>query len=227
MKQYWPIIKDGIILLTITTVFVVGVSTLAKSLKKTTESNPVVTAINQNDVGGIADALSEASFKKNSHGAPSQHEFTKKLTNAADDQLRTPLMWAAYCNTSDVKSQNETDEKRAPMIDTILQNGAEIDARDEHGWTALMWASWSGLTKTTTRLIELGANTKIADHKGNTALMLAALRGNTEIVQFLLNRGVDKNFATVDGKTAKDFAEKGIAEHPTKAAEYQKILSIL
>jgi ankyrin repeat protein len=227
MKQYWPIIKDGIILLTITTVFVVGVSTLAKSLKKTTESNPVVTAINQNNAAGIADALSEAAFKQNSHGTTSLQDFTKKLANTADDQLRTPLMWAAYFNTSDIKSQNETDEKRATIIDTILQNGAEINARDEHGWTPLMWASWSGLTKTATRLIELGADIKIADHKGNPALMLAALRGNTEIVQFLINRGADRNFATAQGKIAKDFAEKGIAEHPTKVAEYQKILSIL
>jgi hypothetical protein len=57
--------------------------------------------------------------------------------------------------------------------------------------------------------------------------VLAALRGNTEIVQFLINRGADRNFATAQGKIAKDFAEKGIAEHPTKVAEYQKILSIL
>lgn len=227
MKQYWPIIKDGIILLTITTVFVLGVSQFAKSLKKTTESNPVIVAINQNNTAGIADALSDASFKRDPKTASSLQEFAKKLTNASDDQLRTPLMWAAYYNTSNLKSQNEVDEKRAPMIDTIIQSGAEIDARDEHGWTPLMWASWSGLTKTATRLIELGANTQIADYKGNTALMLAALRGNTEIVEFLINRGVDRNFATLHGKTAKDFAQKGITEHPTKAAEYQKILSIL
>jgi ankyrin repeat protein len=227
LKKYWPIIKDGIILLSITTLFVKGVSEISKSLKKTNDTNPIVTAINQDDLKGVTEALSEESFKAKPNAASSLQEFNSKLVNGADEQLRTPLMWLAYVNTSDQKAQTETDAKRTPILETLVQKGADLNARDEHGWTPLMWASWSGLTKISTRLIELGANTSVTDRKGNTALMLAALRGNTEIVEFLVARGADKNFATSEGKTAKDFAQVGITEHPAKAAEYQKILQVL
>lgn len=208
-KKYKPIIQDGLILLTISTLFVTGVNFIAKSLKKSSESNPVVVAVIQNNLKGMEEA------------------FEPKLVNLPDDQLRTPLMWVAYQNSRDAKAIVETDAKRAPMVDFLVQKEGNINARDEHGWTPLMWASWSGLTQTASRLVALGADASLSDHKGNTALMMAALRGNTEIVQILVNKGANTKVAAADGMLARDFAQKGITEYPMKANEYQKILSIL
>ncbi len=78
------------------------------------------------------------------------------------------------------------------MVDLLAKKGASIDARDDDGWTPLMWASWSGLTRVATALIKLGATTNLADHRGNTALTIATQRGNTEIVKLLLAAGTNR-----------------------------------
>ncbi len=227
MKKYWPIIKDALILLTVSTLFVTVCNNVFRGLKKSAATDPVVTAIIQENIAGISETLSEEEFKKDPQGAASFNDYTKMRLNSRDDQKRTPVMWAAYLNVSDTKRVPETDAKRVAIVEILAQKGADLNARDEHGWTPLMWASWSGLTKTTQRMTELGANVTLADIRGNTALMLAAQRANTDIVQFLIARGASRASATIEGKTAKDIAQTALFQYPERSEAYQKILSIL
>jgi ankyrin repeat-rich membrane spanning protein len=107
-----------------------------------------------------------------------------------------------------------------------------IDAVDLDGWTALMWACWSGMPATVERLLENGASPAAADAEGNTALIIAARRGHARIVRALLAKGADRAARNKAGNTALTAAEAGFAEHPARqypdlAAGYQEVLAAL
>ncbi|MBF0316131.1 MAG: ankyrin repeat domain-containing protein [Oligoflexia bacterium] len=194
MKKYWPIIKDAIILLVISTAFVTLCNGIFRGLKKTTESDLLVTAINQENAKGVQEIFAEAAlnkeFKSNNRSTTTLSEFKKIRANRIDDNGRTPIMWLAYVNLDDKKKITDADSKRVPLLETILASSTpDINARDHDGWSALMWASWSGLTSLSGKLIEKGADVKLSDRKGNTALSIAAKRGNTEIVNLLRSQG--------------------------------------
>jgi ankyrin repeat protein len=227
MKKNWPIIKDALILLFVSTMFVTVCNYLFKGLKKSAGSDPLVTAVLQNDEKRVAEVLNEVEFKKDALGALSYEDYRKARVTYMDDQKRTALMWVGYINVSDAKAVRESDPKRVAMAEVIVKAGADINARDEHQWTALMWASWSGLTGTVVKLVELGADTSAADLQGNTALAMAAQRGNVDVVRELLAKGASPSVSDVSGRTAKDLAQKGMNEYPERAKAYQKILEML
>jgi len=121
----------------------------------------------------------------------------------------------------------EHDEIRLPMITLLMEHGAQINARDNDGWTALMWASWSGLTKTTEKLLDSGADISFEDKQGNNAMTIAAQRGNVGVVRSLLAKGANPLTATSTGKTARAAAEMGMAEYRTYEKDYVEILRLL
>jgi ankyrin repeat protein len=195
MKNYMPVIKDGLILLVVSTLFVTVCNQFFKSLKKTGSADPMVTAIAQGNIGTVQAFLGEKGFDKAKAEFATLGQFQKSRANQADTFGRTPLMWVAYANLIDTKAIQELDSKRVPFADYLARNGAEINAQDKDGWTPLMWAAWSGLPQVATKLIELGASLRAVDRNGNTALTIAAQRGQLEIVKLLTDKGVDKSAA--------------------------------
>jgi ankyrin repeat protein len=227
MKKYWPIIKDALILLVVSSVFVKVCDYFFRGLKKTAGTDSVVTAIIQDNSERMTESFSEKEFQNKNLGAATYEEFVKARANVRDDQQRTPLMWASYANLSDAERLEKIDDARTAMVELLVQKGANINAQDEHGWTPLLWASWSGLNKTAQRLVELGADVSIADARGNTALMMAAQRGNTAILQSLVSRGASPLAITKEGKTAKDLAQTALQQHPDRKETYQQIIGLL
>lgn len=76
-------------------------------------------------------------------------------------------------------------------IDTQLALGADINARDEHGQTALMNAARDGQASVVRFLAERGADLNHHARYGLTALMLAVVRGHAEVVRVLVEAGAD------------------------------------
>lgn len=80
-------------------------------------------------------------------------------------------------------------------LESVLPS-AEINARNEHGMTALMRAARHGRTRMVRALLEHGADPNVARSDNFTALSLAAFFGHTEIVEMLLKHGARTDVAT-------------------------------
>lgn len=76
-------------------------------------------------------------------------------------------------------------------IDTQLALGADINARDEHGQTALMTAARDGHASVVRFLAGRGADLNHHAKYGLTALMIAVIRGHAEVVRVLVEAGAD------------------------------------
>ncbi len=85
-------------------------------------------------------------------------------------------------------------------IEAWLAAGAEVDAKDEKGVTALMHASAEGHTESVEVLLDAGADVDAQANDGLTALMVVA-RGNTETARALLEAGADVNAKAQQGVT--------------------------
>jgi len=92
-----------------------------------------------------------------------------------------------------------------------IQSRADVNARDETGWTALMLASrWSAVDNARL-LLESGAHVNDADFNGDTALIAAAAahwfddgmwKAQTKTLLVLLEHGPDVNAKNKKGQTA-------------------------
>jgi hypothetical protein len=89
----------------------------------------------------------------------------------------------------------------------LLGAGANLNARDDEGATALMHASGFGYEEAVRLLIEHGANLNLKDNKGRTALMHAAAGLYVDAIPELLRSGADLYARDLDGKTALDIAQ--------------------
>jgi len=217
MGKYKLIIIDALILLSVCSGLVVGCNQAVKGIKKDARLDPLVVSITQDDLGGLQEGL-----KKEEPGMD-----LRTKVNKADEHGRTPLMWAAYASFSDKKALAETDGKRVPMIDALVKSGADLELKDKDGWSALMWAAWSGMPQVTQVLLGLGANVTDVDRQGNSALMLAASRGNAAVVKLLLDKGADKMRAGPGGRKAVDFAQEGLKNIPSKQESFEAVLKLL
>ena len=87
-------------------------------------------------------------------------------------------------------------------IQDLLARGADIDARDDNGKTALMSASQKGEVAAVELLLDRGADIEARAYAGQTALMWASLAGEVAAVELLLDRGADIEARNDNGTTA-------------------------
>jgi ankyrin repeat protein len=74
-------------------------------------------------------------------------------------------------------------------VTSLLERGANVDARDDFERTPLMMASLGGHSRITEVLIKAGADLDATAKYGQTALQFAEERGNNDIVALLLGAG--------------------------------------
>ena len=70
-----------------------------------------------------------------------------------------------------------------------FKNGADVNAKDPDGRTALYWASRNGHTDCVKLLIEAKADVNAKDSDGRTALYWASCKGHTDCVKLLKEAG--------------------------------------
>ena len=72
---------------------------------------------------------------------------------------------------------------------TFLDGGAQVDARNRYGETALMIAARLGEQEIVELLLDNGANPSLQDYQGSTGLDLAFRNDHTKVVQLLSRFG--------------------------------------
>ncbi len=103
-------------------------------------------------------------------------------------------------------------------IKFLLNNGANIDARDTHGATPLIIAIKNNQDRVAGLLIEKDASIDLQDNAGNTALITAINKCDKAMVKTLLAHGANAKLANIRHRSAIDYA---------KAAKDQEILAML
>jgi len=94
----------------------------------------------------------------------------------------------------------------ADALAGILSRGVDVDARNEHGMTALMRAAHNGHEQMVRALLEHGADPNITRNDRFTALALAAFFGHTETVRILIENGAKTEIVTRSGTSPKMWA---------------------
>ena len=88
------------------------------------------------------------------------------------------------------------------MVELLLYKGAQVNAQNESGKTALMLAAFSGKLNVVKELRNNNASYDIRDKSGCTVLHYAVDGGNLDCIQYLLMDGLDVNVTdTVSGWT--------------------------
>lgn len=110
----------------------------------------------------------------------------RNLASAADNAQSTALMHAAAYGGLDV-------------MRALLDAGAEPDARNKRGATALVWAV--GNLQAVTLLLERGADPNVRTVEGRTPLLLAAMQpSGADVIRALLDKGADPLGKDLNGR---------------------------
>ena len=118
------------------------------------------------------------------------------------------LTHGADINAQDNYGRTALDMARNEEIRQLLLNYCVNNAKEQAGSTALIWASRKGDTATVELLLTHGADISAKDNYGYTALMWASQNGHTAIVELLLTHGADINAQNDYGYTALMYASQ-------------------
>jgi ankyrin repeat protein len=113
------------------------------------------------------------------------------------------------------------DEGRPPLVSAVLggslalmglllESGADVNARDDHGWTALHFTAEEVLPEMASLLIAKGADVDAQDEEGNTPLARAifSARGRGDVVRLLRQHGAKPDIPNRAGETPRQMADR-------------------
>jgi len=102
---------------------------------------------------------------------------------------QTPLSWAA-------------EEGHEAAVRLLIDQGANMEAKDNDGQTPLSWAAEKGHEVVVRLLVDKGASVETKDNSGRTPLLWAAEKGHEVVVRLLVNKGADLEAKENDGRTS-------------------------
>jgi ankyrin repeat protein len=103
--------------------------------------------------------------------------------------------------TSDLRLVEAARRNDFTAVQSLLQAGADVNARHPDGSTALTWAAYHDNAALAERLIAAGADVSAASEYGQTPLSVACHNRNTALVERLLDAGANPNTASPTGET--------------------------
>ena len=146
--------------------------------------------------------------------------------SVADARLRAAAQQAGASAGPAVAISNESVAKAAASRDlaavrALLKQGADVNAAQGDGMTALHWAATLGDPSLAQMLLSAGANVRATTRLGGlTALHMAGQAGHAQVVAVLIAAGADPNLATATGATALMLAARsGSVETATRLVE--------
>ncbi len=114
-------------------------------------------------------------------------------------------------------------------LEAALAAGMDVNARDDKGWTALMYVVDKGYVLLVAPLLAAKADPDVRAPDGATALFMAAAHGHSEIILSLMKAGADPTIKGPKGKTAVDVAQTRYGEPITalEKGEHPAVIALL
>lgn len=110
---------------------------------------------------------------------------------------------AGQAASPDAALRQAAQDGEMTTVKDLLGKGANLNARDDLGRTALLWiAPAKDNPEMAKFLISKGADVNAKDNQGETALMIAASQSNPGIVTALLEGGAEVDSQNKTGRTA-------------------------
>ena len=106
-----------------------------------------------------------------------------------------PVLASEYEVVAAAKAQNDA------AVATLIAAGADVNAPQPDGATALHWAAYWDAPETASRLLTAGADVNAVNDYGVTPLGLACDNASASMVVRLLDAGADPNLARSTGET--------------------------
>ena len=110
--------------------------------------------------------------------------------------LAAPTFAAARAALADAAEQRDKTSVR-----TLLRTGADVNATQVDGTTALHWATYHDDAETVALLVKAHANVNAVNRYGMPPLAQACTNGNAAMVKLLLEAGADANATLKGGET--------------------------
>lgn len=108
-------------------------------------------------------------------------------------------------------------EGRVDDLRFHVARGADLNARDENGFTPLHWAVYRNHQPMIRYLIEQGADVDARDRGHATPLVIASAQGHVVAFKVLLDHGASIEATTKSGFTAVEFARERPHESQVRA----------
>ena len=103
--------------------------------------------------------------------------------------------------TASASMADAAEQRDTAAIARLIALGANVDARQADGMSALIWAAYHADADTVRQLIDAGADVEAANRYGVSALSVACTNGSGAIVEQLLDAGADPNTTRDGGET--------------------------
>ena len=113
--------------------------------------------------------------------------------------LAAALAGASAANAGDLADAAMYGD--SAKITDLLERGADVDAAQPDGATALHWAVYRDDVEIAQALLEAGADAAATNREGMTAIALAAVNGNAAMIELLLDAGADPDAKLRNGET--------------------------
>ena len=126
--------------------------------------------------------------------------------------LGVPVVAATRAALADAAEQRDRTTVR-----TLLQTGADVNAAQVDGTTALHWVAYHDDTETAALLVQAGANVNAVNRYGVPPLVQACTNGNAAIVKLLLEAGANANATMKGGETVLMLAARSGNAEAVKA----------
>ncbi|KAF8071205.1 TANC1 [Scenedesmus sp. PABB004] len=179
----------------------------------------MMACVESGDVGHLRDSfleVEEAESEGVLEGGTATEIATYLIISAAQvgqpEVIRLLAEWDADMEETDSIRRGRplmhaANNGHTAAVKALVDCGADPEATDDNGYTALMVAVFSDRSSAAEALVEGGAAVDTADRAGRTALSYAAMYGSTDCIYLLAARGADVAHVDHDGNTPLELAE--------------------
>ena len=101
----------------------------------------------------------------------------------------------------DLRLINAAKQNDQAAVRTLLEEGLDVNARQQDGATALLWATYYNDTETAGLLISAAADVNAANNYGESPLSLACQNQNVALVNTFLGAGANPHAVKPSGET--------------------------